>query len=199
MEQISVVCGLGNPGARYRSTRHNLGFLTLDLLSRRHALSWRRAGGPSQEARWRAAGRTIVLLKPLTYMNESGAAVSRVAGLSPAGLLVVSDDLNLPLGRLRFRMGGGSGGHNGLASIIDRLGTEAFPRLRLGIGGAPGGIDWADFVLTDFPAEERETADALVEAAADAVELAVRRGLHAAMQRYNGGGGAGDGGSAGAA
>ena len=124
---------------------------------------------------------------------------SSTAGLFPAGLLVVSDDLNLPLGRLRFRMGGGSGGHNGLASIIDRLGTEAFPRLRLGVGGAPEGIDWADFVLTDFSAEERETADALVEAASDAVELAVRRGLDAAMQRYNSAAATEDGGPAGAA
>ncbi len=197
MEQISVVCGLGNPGARYRSTRHNLGFLALDVLSRRHSLSWRRVGGPAQEARWRAAGRTIVLLKPLTYMNESGAAVSRLSGLRPSGLLVVSDDINLPLGKLRFRMGGGSGGHNGLASIIDRLGTEAFPRLRLGIGGAPEGVDWADFVLMEFLDEEREAAGAAVEAAAEAVELAVRRGLAEAMQRYNRSGGTGGRGPAG--
>ncbi len=185
MGDLSVVCGLGNPGARYRATRHNLGFLTLDVLSRRHGLAWRRVGGPAQETRWRSAGRTVVLLKPLTFMNDSGAAVARIPGLDPAELLVVSDDLNLPLGRLRFRMGGGSGGHNGLASIIERLGTEAFPRLRLGIGSAPGGIDWADFVLTEFREDEREAADALVEEAADAVELAVRRGLGEAMRRHH--------------
>lgn len=204
MERISVVCGLGNPGARYRSTRHNLGFLTLDALSRRHGLSWRRAGGPSEEARWRAGGRTILLQKPLTFMNDSGAALARVAGLRPAELLVVSDDLNLPLGRLRFRMGGGSGGHNGLASIIDRLGTEAFPRLRLGIGAPPPGVDWADFVLEEFPPEDRAAAAALVETAVAALELAVRRGLGEAMNRYNrpedpengGPGGAGRGGAA---
>lgn len=184
MREISIVCGLGNPGPRYRSTRHNLGFLTLDRVAKRNALSWTRAAGPAQAAVWRCAGRRITLLKPLTYMNESGAAVERLPGLVPAELLVVSDDINLPLGALRFRSGGGSGGHNGLASIIARLGTEAFPRLRLGAGPAPPGSQWVDFVLTEFPPEEGETVEEMIEAAADAVETAARRGLDEAMQRH---------------
>lgn len=185
MGEISVVCGLGNPGPRYRSTRHNLGFIALDALSRRYGLSWRRVGGPAQETRWRTAGRTVVLLKPLTYMNDSGAALIRIPGLRPAELLVVGDDIHLPLGRLRLRTGGGSGGHNGLASIIERLGTEGFPRLRLGVGPAPPAIDWVDFVLTPFGPDERGTVDEMVETAADAITLAACRGLGEAMQRYN--------------
>ncbi len=185
MREISIVCGLGNPGPRYRSTRHNLGFLTLDRIAKRHALAWTRAGGPAQVALWRCAGRRVTLLKPLTYMNESGVALGRLPGLVPAELLVVSDDINLPLGALRFRTGGGSGGHNGLASIIDRLGTEAFPRLRLGVGPAPPGEQWVDFVLTEFAPEEREAVEAMIEAAADAVETAARRGLDEAMRWYS--------------
>ncbi len=185
MSEVSIVCGLGNPGPQYRSNRHNLGFMALDALSRRHSLSWRRAAGPAQIALWRAAGRGVMLVKPLTYMNESGAALAKHRGSSSGEMLVVCDDLNLPLGALRIRPRGGGGGHKGLESIIARFGTADFPRMRLGVGSAPAGIDWVEFVLSDFPPEEREAAAALVETAADAIETAVRQGLDAAMRRYN--------------
>ena len=185
MAEISTVCGLGNPGPRYHATRHNLGFMALDALSKRHSFSWKRSPGPAQTALWRAAGRTVTLIKPLTYMNESGVALARRGASGSGELLVVCDDLNLPLGQLRLRSRGGSGGHKGLESIIERLGTEDFARLRLGIGGAPGGTDWVEYVLSEFAGEERETVDAMIEAAADAIETAVRAGLDAAMRRLS--------------
>ncbi len=185
MAEISIVCGLGNPGPRYRSTRHNLGFMALDQLSKRHSFSWKRAAGPAQTALWRVAGRTVTLVKPLTYMNESGAALARHGAIDTGTLLVVCDDLNLPLGRLRLRAGGSGGGHKGLDSVIERLGTEDFARLRLGIGVPPDGVDRVEFVLSDFLVEERETAEGMIEAAAETIELAVRRGFNEASQRCN--------------
>lgn len=197
MAEVAIVCGLGNPGPQYRSNRHNLGFVALDVLSRRHSLSWGRAAGPAQVALWRAAGRAVTLVKPLTFMNESGAALAKHRGADSSGILVVCDDLNLPLGAIRIRPRGGAGGHKGLESIIARLGTSDFPRMRLGVGGAPPGIDWVEFVLSDFSPEEGEAAAALVETAADAIETAVRRGLDAAMRRYNSPGPAGEDGRGG--
>jgi len=185
MAEISTVCGLGNPGPRYHATRHNLGFMALDALSKRHSFSWKRAPGPSQTALWRVAARTVTLVKPLTYMNESGVALARCGASGSGELLVVCDDLNLPLGQLRLRSRGGSGGHKGLESIIEHLGTEDFARLRLGIGGAPPETDWVEFVLSDFAAEERATVDGMIEAAADTIETAVRAGFDVAMRRLN--------------
>jgi PTH1 family peptidyl-tRNA hydrolase len=185
MSEVAIVCGLGNPGPQYRSNRHNLGFMALDVLSRRHSLSWRRAVGPAQIALWRVAGRAVTLVKPLTYMNESGAALAKHRGASIGEILVVCDDLNLQLGAVRIRPRGGGGGHKGLESIIDRFGASDFPRMRLGVGGAPPGNDWVKFVLSDFLPEEGETVAALLETAADAIETAVRQGLDAAMRRYN--------------
>jgi PTH1 family peptidyl-tRNA hydrolase len=192
MAEVAIVCGLGNPEPRYRSNRHNLGFMALDTLSERHALSWRRAPGPAEVAVWRAAGRTVTLVKPLTWMNESGAALAKHRGAATNELLVVCDDLNLPLGALRLRPRGGSGGHKGLDSIIERLGTGDFPRLRLGIGAPPAGIDWVEFVLSDFLPEERDTVDRMLGTAADAIETAVRQGVDAAMRGFNAPGGGPD-------
>ena len=189
MSEVAIVCGLGNPGPRYRSNRHNLGFMALDTLSERHSLSWRRAAGPAQVALWRVAGRAVILIKPLTYMNESGAALLKHGGTVTGSLLVVCDDLNLPLGAVRLRPRGGSGGHKGLDSLIEHLGTEDFPRLRLGIGSARPGVEWAEFVLSDFLPEEREAVNGMIEAAAEAIETAVRQGLDAAMGRFNAAGG----------
>jgi PTH1 family peptidyl-tRNA hydrolase len=185
MAEISIVCGLGNPGPHYRSTRHNLGFMALDRLSKRHSFSWRRAAGPAQTALWRVGGRTVTLIKPLTFMNESGLALSRQGVAGSGTLLVVCDDLNLPLGKLRLRAGGGGGGHKGLESIIARLGTKDFARLRLGVGVPPPGVDWVEFVLSDFLAEERGVAERMVEEAVEAIDLAVRRGFDEAAQRCN--------------
>jgi len=185
MAEISIVCGLGNPGPRYHSTRHNLGFMALDLLSKRHSFSWKRAAGPAQTALWRVAGRAVTLIKPLTYMNESGVALARHGAIGKGTLLIVCDDLNLPLGKLRLRAGGGGGGHKGLDSVIERLGTEDFARLRLGIGAPSAGVDWVEFVLSDFFAGEREVVGDMIEEAVETIELAVRRGFNEAAQRCN--------------
>ncbi|MCX5754226.1 MAG: aminoacyl-tRNA hydrolase [Candidatus Krumholzibacteria bacterium] len=195
MSEVSIVCGLGNPEPHYRSNRHNLGFMALDTLSERHSLSWRRVAGPAEVALWRVAGRAVTLVKPLTWMNESGAALAKQGGAANDALLVVCDDLNLPLGALRLRPRGGSGGHKGLDSLIEHLGAADFPRLRLGIGSAPPGIDWVEFVLSDFLPEERDAVNDLVTRAADAIETAVRAGLDVAMRRFNAPGEAADGGA----
>ncbi len=184
MPEITLVLGLGNPGQEYAGTRHNLGYGALDELARRHRLGWNERGGLALETRWRFAGRHITLLKPLTFMNLSGDAL-RITGASPDSVLVVCDDIHLPVGLIRIRAGGGSGGHRGLESITDTLGTPGFARLRLGAGPAPTGALWSDFVLGRFEESEAEAVSAMASDAADAVELMLIRGLAAAQGRYN--------------
>ncbi len=184
MPDISLVLGLGNPGEEYAGTRHNLGYDTLDILASRHRLGWKRSEGVALLAPWRFASRQVTLVKPLTYMNLSGDAL-RIKSASPDSVLVICDDINLPLGLIRIRAEGGSGGHRGLESVSDALGTQGFTRLRLGVGPAPDGAQWSDFVLERFAAEEREAAAAMVAAAADAVEKILLEGLSAAQRRYN--------------
>lgn len=185
---VSLVVGLGNPGRRYRETRHNVGFLVVEALRGR-------AGGPDEReaahsALWGAAveGRNVVLARPLVFMNRSGAAVRALAekqGASPAEVLVVCDDFHLDFGDLRLRRSGSHGGHNGMRSIIAALGTQEFPRLRIGIGAAPEGEDPADFVLERFAPDERARLGDVVARAADCVETVLQAGLEAGMNRYN--------------
>jgi PTH1 family peptidyl-tRNA hydrolase len=185
MRAISLVFGLGNPGSEYGGTRHNLGFDTLDLIAARHRLGWRRRGDSAVASVWRSAAGTVTLVKPRTFMNRSGEALRLFAGLSPEALLVVCDDMALPVGSLRIREAGGAGGHHGLESIIAQLGTDRFARLRLGIGPAPDTAQWSDFVLEPFSHEERPRADTMVEQAAEAVETVIREGIEAAQRRFN--------------
>lgn len=182
---VSILFGLGNPGERYRQTRHNLGSEALEFLARRHSLTWKRGEGPFLFSRWDFAGREITLLESLTYMNDSGRALEEYVGVDPRRLLVLCDDMSLPMGRLRIRAGGGSGGHLGLESVIASLGTERFARMRLGIGAPPARIDWSEFVLMPFLEEERGAAGELLESAADALETIVEEGLDRAMHGYN--------------
>jgi PTH1 family peptidyl-tRNA hydrolase len=182
-----IVFGLGNPGEQYRQTRHNIGWMVLDRLADRAGWVGR---GRSRDAAAIVGGRyrglDLLLVKPQTYMNDSGLAVRKVLARerAPLGeLLVVVDDFALPFGKLRFREGGGPGGHNGLRSIIGELGSEAFSRLRIGIG-APG-RGFADHVLSRFEPDERERLDELIETAADAVEAWAREGLNKAATRFN--------------
>lgn len=180
--------GLGNPGPEYADTRHNLGFRVAELLAARSkASAWIRA--PERlEARATIGGREIVLAKPMTWMNRSGVAVrSLVQALAcdPAEILVCYDELALPLGRIRLRPRGSHGGHNGMRSIIDRLGTTEFPRLRVGIGPDGEVGDGSDFVLSPFRRAERPLADEAVVRAAEAAECAVREDLTTAMNRFN--------------
>ena len=182
-----LVAGLGNPGREYERTRHNAGWLVLDELARRHGGSWRsKFSGSLAEVRLGEA--KLALLKPETYMNESGRSVGAAARffkVAPAQVLVVHDDVDLEPGRLQARAGGGLAGHNGLRSLAQHLGSQDFLRLRVGVG-RPGRGDprpVADWVLSPFAPEE--DPDALVSRSADAVEAIVAEGLEAAQQRFN--------------
>lgn len=182
---VSILFGLGNPGERYRHTRHNLGLGALEVLARRHSSIWKQGKGSFFYSRLNIAGREITLLRSLTYMNDSGRALGDYGDVDPSSLLVLCDDMSLPLGRLRIRAGGGSGGHLGLESVIMTLGTERFARMRLGIGPPPARIDWSEFVLMPFLEEERERVSELLETAADALETIVHQDIDQAMQAYN--------------
>lgn len=181
-----LVLGLGNPGERYRETRHNLGFRVVEELARRHRIALDRVEcnslvGESTEG--------LVLAQPQTYMNRSGFAARCLLErreLPPENLLVVYDELHLPLGRLRLRPGGSPGGHRGIESIVESLGSAQVPRLRMGLGAEEGAPEtWADFVLAPFLPEEREAVDAMILRAADACEAWWREGVEAAMNRFN--------------
>jgi PTH1 family peptidyl-tRNA hydrolase len=184
---VKLIVGLGNPGARYESTRHNLGFRVVDELGSRWSIP------TSQEKfhAWFGPGvirdQPVVLLKPTTFMNRSGQAVQpagRFYRLELEDLLVISDDLSLPVGRLRMRRDGSAGGHLGLSDIIQRLGSESFARLRIGIGEAIG--DPAVYVLEPFSPEEGGVISSVIRRAADAVEGWITEGPEATMNRFNG-------------
>ncbi|MBI5059578.1 aminoacyl-tRNA hydrolase [candidate division KSB1 bacterium] len=185
---MPLIAGLGNPGAEYDGTPHNVGFEVVDLLAARAGLRWKRSrAGDANEVVLPTAPR-VVLLKPLTYMNRSGGAVSAVLRyyqLTAAELLVVCDDVNLPESHLRFREQGGAGGQKGLLSIIHTLGTDRIARLRIGVGGGAPGADVAAHVLSRFRGESRKRMDETVERAAAAVECFLHDGLAAAMNRFN--------------
>ena len=186
-----LIVGLGNPGEEYAHTRHNVGFMVADELARRHGMAFRRGRGraPSQMASGSLRGLSVALIKPLTYMNESGVAVRAAADfykVPPDQLVVVYDDMDLPLGRIRIREAGGHGGHNGIRSIIAHMRTDSVPRIRIGIGRPPGqGRGATGHVLGGFRADERPIVEATIQDAADAVELIVADGPIAAMNRYN--------------
>jgi len=186
---VKVIAGLGNPGPEYEDTPHNIGFEVVALLAERLAVDWRRSAR-FQARLARAERRTDswLLVQPQTFMNLSGSSVVpvlRYHGCGPEDLVVVLDDADLPLGRLRIRADGGSGGHRGLASIIAALGTEAFARVRLGVG-RDAGSELAGHVLGKFDAVRRTHARQLVVTAADAVTCVAENGVAEAMNRYNG-------------
>jgi len=182
---VKFVVGLGNPGREYLDTRHNLGWWVVDELA---AV----LGAGEESERWLGlvvrAGE-VTLLKPLTYMNDSGHAVARLVAdtqAAPEDVLVVVDDLSLELGTLRIRTGGSSGTHHGLESVIECIGTDAFPRLRLGIGPCAEGQEWRDFVLSPFDEGELPVVEQLVARAVEAVRCWLAEGAAAAMSRFNG-------------
>jgi PTH1 family peptidyl-tRNA hydrolase len=184
--RLKIIVGLGNPGRKYAGTRHNVGFDVLDLLVERHRLEWESGPADALVTRWRSEG--ALLAKPLTFMNLSGFAAGdllRFYKVDAADMLIVVDDVNLELGRLRARSSGSAGGHNGLKSLIQQLGSDSFPRLRVGVGRGDARRDLADHVLARFDPEERTVVEESVGRAADATELFVREGIGPVMNRFN--------------
>jgi PTH1 family peptidyl-tRNA hydrolase len=184
-----LIVGLGNPGREHRRSRHNVGFMLVEGLAHELGLAFTRRQAKAQVASGRLGRRKVVLAKPQTYMNLSGESVAPLARfyrVEDGGLLVICDDLDLPLGTLRLRPGGGSAGHNGLRSIMDLLGRQDFPRLRIGIGRPPGRMDPADYVLHEFDEADRTLLEETLGRAIAAVRLFATDGIEAAMTRYNG-------------
>lgn len=189
MSERYLIVGLGNPGDKYEKTRHNMGFFVVDELARRHNLSFGRTERRARVADGIIADRRVLLAKPQTYMNASGEAVRSLVDfyrIDTDRIMVICDDLDIPLGTLRLRKGGGHGGQNGVRSIIQHLNTQDFQRARLGIGRPPGRMDPAAYVLKPFAGDDAILAAQVVDRAADAVETWLRDGIELAMTRYNG-------------
>jgi PTH1 family peptidyl-tRNA hydrolase len=188
---VKLIVGLGNPGAKYAGTRHNVGFAAVDEAARRASVVFETAPADALMARVRTpgSGGDVLLVKPLTFMNESGQAIGellRYFKVDVADLLVVVDEVQLPLGKLRARARGSAGGHNGLKSVIQHVGDE-FARLRLGVGRGDSRRDLADHVLAKFDKDEAEDAARMIERATDASEVFIASGIAAVMNQFNGG------------
>lgn len=184
-----LVAGLGNPGPRYERTRHNLGFMALDILAALLDVSLDRQKNEGWYAETTVGDERVMLVKPLTYMNRSGSCIAaccrnRITDFSQ--VLIIVDDVNLPLGRMRLRPGGSDGGHNGLKSVAERLGTSGFPRLRLGVGRQTDERELAAYVLSRFTLEEWPIAQSLAKTGAEAARCWLTDGILEAMNRYNG-------------
>lgn len=187
-DERHLVVGLGNPGPKYAATRHNVGFLVLDLLAERVGGRFKAHKSRSDVLEGRLAGLPVVLAKPRSYMNESGGplvATARFYKVPVERITVVHDELDLPYGALRIKRGGGDGGHNGLRSASSALGSKEYARVRFGIGRPPGRQDPADYVLREFAAAERKDLGYLVDRAADAVETLLADGLETAQNTFN--------------
>ena len=185
---MKLIAGLGNPGAKYRETRHNVGFEVVDLLARRQGVDFESAPGEAVMARGRSLGDGVLLVKPLTSMNLSGHAVAeliRYYRVALADVLVILDEVQLPLGRLRARARGSHGGHNGLKSVAGQLGSDEYARLRIGVGRGDERRDLADHVLARFDAEERETIQTAIQRAADAAAMFATEGIERVMNTFN--------------
>lgn len=186
-----LIVGLGNPGREYRQNRHNTGFMAIDRLAERLGVSFSRLESRSLVTKGNYQGSRIVLAKPQTYMNLSGQAVGpllRFYKIPLDNLLVIYDDVDLPLGILRIRPAGGAGGQKGMVSIIERLGTQDFPRMRVGIGRPPGRMDASAYVLQDFSKSEQDILNNTLDRAAEAALVFVTEGIQAAMNTFNGSG-----------
>ena len=183
-----LIAGLGNPGKKYAGNRHNVGFHILDRLAEEHGLVFDKKQAKAEVAVGRIVGQRVCLVKPRTYVNESGQSVGAMARfykVDPADVLVIYDELDLPQGTIRLRPRGSSGGHNGIKSVIDHLGTQGFPRVRVGIGRPPGRMQPKDYVLQDFGEDEREVMQEVYGRVAEAVEAFILHGIKEAMNRFN--------------
>jgi peptidyl-tRNA hydrolase, PTH1 family len=183
-----LIAGLGNPGPAYAGNRHNAGFMAADVLAARTGARFRAGKFRAMAAAGHLAGFSVIIIKPLTFMNESGVAVGGVSGyhrLVAGQTVVIHDELDLPFGTIRLKRGGGDNGHNGLRSVTAHLGTRDYYRVRIGIGRPPGRMDPAAYVLRDFAAPEREELPLLLDRAADAVEMLMTSGLAAAQNAFH--------------
>jgi len=185
---MKAIIGLGNPGDKYLQTRHNVGFEVLDALAATQCVSFKRSWRlRARSGKIQVSDREVLLVKPQGYMNCSGQTLARLKrqGITPAEMLVVVDDVGLEPGILRIRERGSAGGHNGLKSVIHDLGTDEFPRIRIGVGAKPAGSEMTDHVLGRFLPEERKLVDGVVVDAVDVIQFAVQEGIVAAMNRFN--------------
>jgi len=189
-EQTSnyLVVGLGNPGREYRDSRHNIGFMLIDHLAKRFDLSFSRLESKALVTKGAYQDRRVILAKPQTYMNLSGQSIGslvRFYKIELDNLMIVYDDVDLPMGSLRIRPAGGSGGHKGMQSIIERLSTDTVPRLRIGIGRPPGRMEAADYVLQDFTKNEAPLVMQMLDRAADAIQVYLSTGITMSMNQFN--------------
>ena len=185
----ALIVGLGNPGREYEKTRHNIGFEVVDLFAGLHKLPAARKSGRAMVTEGRVEGRRVYILKPMTYMNLSGEAIAAFLHnrpIQPSDVIVVADDINLPLGKLRLRASGSDGGHNGLKSIISHLRTQEFARLRVGVGAPADPDRQVDYVLGRFSRAEAKIMEEAVERAVAALETWLREGTEATMNKFNG-------------
>lgn len=186
---MKLIVGLGNPTAQYAKTRHNVGFEVIDVLSDQYNIALDIVKHKGIYGKGKIEGQTVILLKPMTYMNLSGESVVAVANyfkILPEDIIVIYDDINLDVGRLRIREKGSAGGHNGIKNIIAHLGTDVFPRIRVGVGMKPHRMDLADYVLSRFSKEEQEKMDCGYQNASKALALMVQDDIPKAMNGYNG-------------
>jgi len=188
LEDLFVIVGLGNPGAKYENTRHNVGFDTVEFLSKRHDIRLGKLKHKALIGDGEIGGRKVILAKPQTFMNLSGESVREIVEwykIPVKNIIIIYDDIDLPVGKLRLRPKGSAGTHNGMRSVIYQLQSEEFPRIRIGIDKPPEGWDLISYVLSRFSADERKKIDEAVEKAADAVETILKSGIDSAMNKYN--------------
>ena len=190
MDSFFIIVGLGNPGRKYDGSRHNVGFDVIDELVDRHHIGGPERFGKSMIGRGRIGDRRVILVKPMTYMNLSGQAVRPLADyykIPPEHILVIFDDISLPVGKLRVRPDGSAGGHNGVKSLIAELGCQSFPRIKIGVGEKPHpDYDLADWVLSSFSAQEEKLLEPVVARAVEAAQTVIEEGVQQAMNRFNG-------------
>ncbi len=188
LEDLFIIIGLGNPGKKYENTRHNVGFDTVELLSRRHGISITKLKHKALLGDGKISGKRVILVKPQTFMNLSGESVREILEwykVPVKNIIIIYDDIDLPAGKLRLRPKGSAGTHNGMRSVIYQIESDEFPRIRIGVGGPPEGWELADYVLSKLSGEDKKKVEEAIVYAADAVEEIVKSGIDVAMNKFN--------------